>query len=1708
MASTSFLFHLTAGLELFGGHPNLTVDGYYSRQRLAYKSASQPGYGYLYLQNAESDLDILDYNTELNGQVKVKSPHMPIAYGTPDIFSAVAHGIGGQFSVKRNDLGQFRPGRSRNGSTSAELGLELGAGLFAHFGGDITVTGVEVTKGDWEHNEAKPFMRFTEGSGVYEASYLSMDSELNHDENDYTLGLNQDKPALLNVKKSGNRVVAKNAFLKQSDNGRFTTAQNLSSNVNNATGTRKKRTQAINYLTAADANAVGLDRKIKSYPKNTRTYSTCNVGNVQKLERIDGARKAHHISEINITQPSGQRYVFGHPVYNTKQREVSFSVDTERFLPGTKSPTSSNYGLVKYQGNDNSTRNNVGKDKYFNAKEMPGYANAYLLSAILSPDYIDRTGDGISDDDNGDAVKFNYTRSDASFKWRSPFLQNTARYHENLISLNADDKASYLYGEKELWYAHSIESRNMVAFFHTEDRQDARGVAGENGGLNNSEVSQRLQKIELFTKAELRASETIGREPVPIKTVHFEYDYSLCPGIPNTSQPGSGKLTLKKVYFTYGKSLQGAFNKYEFEYNDAFNFPYNGGQYNRWGTRQVNPTTGTQYPANHLYPYVLQGDAGNLTQANTQAWNLTKITNPSGGEITITYESDDYAYVQDARAGQMFPIVGFAKTGDPIGPGAANLYTSPSDLMDRVVVKVPQGYTQNDIGKAFLENVDKIYFDCKVDLNKRGQDERVKGYMTYDKSGGRTAQIQGNYLSIPIKLLDTKRNGQKVNPITFAALQVMRSYRPELAYPGIQSDDEMTEGALKAALQSLAGLGQEIGNLIRGFEKNSMKKGWGKEVAVTNNESWLRLCNPDYKKLGGGSRVKEIKISDKWADQVGVDAVYGQRYTYTTTKVVNGEEITISSGVASFEPANGGEENLMRQPLEYEDHQALAPKSLHYSETPIGESLFPSPSVGYSEVKVEDIANDGDLRSHTGYKKHFFYTAKDFPTIVRNTTPKSVRVKPNPLLKFLKINVVDAMGMSQGFSVETNNMHGQVKGMASHDRNGGLLSSSTYHYRTKANGQLESNVSTVDASGTINDREIGVTTKVWQELFEEKSDTKTGGLALNGDAFPIVIFPALVIAPWPKIQTQKKKFAGAVTTKLIHRQGMIDRVTVTENGSSITSSNTLYDDYTGEVLLSTTENEFGDPVYNFSYPAHWAYEGMGSASQNIGAFLKNVTLNEGTVTGTSSTLVNKVLEPGDELLAVNSSDGGYAVRYFTAEVEGALKIIDASGEVVDRPAVDLKVIRSGFRNMLTTTVGNVQTLESPIVGNSVRIDPASPVINASAMTYGDTWTIPCGANQEICGEEEFIPEQINPYIEGMLGNWRPEKTYALLNQRTPEIINGSPRIRTSGSLVDFAPAWVWSGNNLAFNQNGWYNGGWRQASTATLFDTRGNQLEQFDALNIYSSALFGYNGTLATAVAANSKYEEIFFDGFEDYDFSSDCGAAARLPKNMKLFVPEEAPEGVNLTRTEAHTGKYSMEINPLARQQAIVNLTDCRGIGKEPQVYVSNPDTVFKTTCESCLPILNPSPDKDYYLSAWVATETSKASNALPQDIGINVLFANSGVAVAGVPTGPVIEGWQRIEAHFTAPASAPQMFISFANRGDEKAYVDDFRFQPLLGSMKSYVYDPFSLRLMATLDENNYATFYEYDDEGKMIRLKRETDSGIQTVQEERTVLKRGAK
>lgn len=162
------------------------------------------------------------------------------------------------------------------------------------------------------------------------------------------------------------------------------------------------------------------------------------------------------------------------------------------------------------------------------------------------------------------------------------------------------------------------------------------------------------------------------------------------------------------------------------------------------------------------------------------------------------------------------------------------------------------------------------------------------------------------------------------------------------------------------------------------------------------------------------------------------------------------------------------------------------------------------------------------------------------------------------------------------------------------------------------------------------------------------------------------------------------------------------------------------------------------------------------------------------------------------------------------------------------------------------------------------------------------------------------------------------------------------------------------------------------------------------------------------------------------------------------------------------------------------------------------SPEVVTHKTNSSFIPNTN----KDYVISAWVKESQSAGAQPLNFSSSIDVSFEGATETYSFTPTGAIIEGWQRIEGVFSIPEGSTDINLALNNAVlPATAYFDDIRIHNADGNMKSFVYDPVTQRLMAELDENNYATIYEYDKEGGLVRVKKETERGIYTIQETRS-------
>lgn len=176
-----------------------------------------------------------------------------------------------------------------------------------------------------------------------------------------------------------------------------------------------------------------------------------------------------------------------------------------------------------------------------------------------------------------------------------------------------------------------------------------------------------------------------------------------------------------------------------------------------------------------------------------------------------------------------------------------------------------------------------------------------------------------------------------------------------------------------------------------------------------------------------------------------------------------------------------------------------------------------------------------------------------------------------------------------------------------------------------------------------------------------------------------------------------------------------------------------------------------------------------------------------------------------------------------------------------------------------------------------------------------------------------------------------------------------------------------------------------------------------------------------------------------------------------------------------------------------------------------------IKDYCANCLSF-QPEINKEYLLSAWVREETNIQVKDY-KNSEINIVFYNDPQAldpdpndpgapsqivgsITLKPAGAIIDGWQRISGKFIVPENAKTAGVVLNNKNvGIPIYFDDLRIHPLDGSVKTFVYDPETFKLMSELDENNYSTFYEYDNEGGLVRVKKETSQGVKTIQETRS-------
>jgi hypothetical protein len=1975
-SSKQYSFSADVGSSLSGGYTGGGLAGYYGDKYIqtGNKTKFSPAYGFMNLEKGRDNINaLMDYNLEKDIPYSPEVQYLEVPLPTNDLFLATSQAGSGQYTISRGEPGILFDPAEPTSSSNITVGTEAGIGDVFDVGTDLYLQSSDNLTQKWTGNNAfasvGDFNTTNTQNSLKEHAYFKKVGEPVLVDPVYSHSILGDTAVNVQLSQSGTTESAQEVLQ----------SNNINTSITAPLGrqTREHRIEPMSYLTANEARFGGLDKTINTYPAGEVCLTGCvNAGDIDTISRVGGYRASHHLSQLTTIGKDGQRLVYGIPVYNTYQEEATFNINGDTIYRAE--------GVSPYNPlTDDTIVNQNGTTGYYDKNIVPPYSTSFLLTGMLSPDYVDVTGDGITDDDLGTAVKFNYTKLPATYQWRTPVDLNKVNYNEGMLTDTHDDQGNYTYGQKELWYMHSIESKTMVALFITENREDGFGVHGVTGGIDTAVHLQRLKEIRLYSKSDIKAAGGNLANVTPIKVAHFCYAYSLMPGIPNSVNDTTGKLTLKEVYFTFGNNQKGRLNPYVFSYySEGTPFVYHHKQYDRWGQYKdaaANPSGMN----NSEFPFTIQDTT--VTNDYVSRWQLQSITLPSGGTITVHYESDDYAYVQDQRACQMLQIIGIDGVGDSTG------VTKPGS---RILIHLPQPVSsQQDLMFRYFQNMTYLFFKCMLKLDDRQSQEYVPGY------GGiqSVALIDNNTAAITL-VPDQVPGVGPVSPIASTGWQFIRANLPQYAYPG--SNNLYSPGSdFQKAISSIATTIGNIGQLKPDyFPKMAISKHWSDTVDIS--KSFVRICSPCFKKLGGGARVSRLDISDQWGTMTGTTdaktATYTQTYTYTTTtEDENGNQITISSGVASYEPLLGGEENPFHQPVFYTQKCILQLDRYYYIEQPFGESLFPSPNVGYSKVTVTSL-DVGSQQGSAGTTVSEFYTAKDYPTRTSNTPLQKLYGQNSAILQILFSAVANSVGLSQGFVVENNDMHGKPKLESVYNRSAELISSTEYDYKTlnqtAETRDLDNHVKLVNSTGQISDGLLNQDIQYLTFMRDASSNLDGNRFQTSGGAFYLGFFLCPYGFLGPGKNYDHRDLRSSSTIKVVNNFGVLDKVIKTINGSSITTQNMLWDAQTGDVVLTKTQNEFNDPIYNLTLPAYWMYNGMGMAYQNDGTYLSGLAPdNTGKITNAS---LASLLTQGDEVLDLTSGN-----LYWVTNSDGNLRLINRSGVPVTGSVSYARVIHSGRRNILSGATATFTSLANPIVGAQLNLSYATKILDAKASEYNQTWNVPAaycpyhcpagyspsadstqciqilpaapqasttcvtlcdgdhttsygsggyrvydgsgnivpfpngssvstanpwwvgglcsaqsqgqgdivrlsttqatstsltpshtdsvafaqdivaksqlsltsdastspppncslldtprngqwcgplnrcgvysclgysggdrqpagngttvvitrcitvptsgtyylgaggdnictvaidgttvtplvlssagngdnyvvwcfipitltagqhtititGANggtyasmgaeiynntlaqieaassysdlnlifstKDLIGEplsntqyacpagytmlnacsgdtvpscESILPAyfQINPYTKGFLGNWRTVRSHVFETTRTNWVpkpaagIAGATNIRTSGAYASFVPYWSYN--------NGWTmstDSRWVRTDEATAFSQKGDGIESRDALNNYSSALFGYQQSLPVALASNAHYREIAYDGFEDYSFLLNCEPTASCTLTHFSFFPLLDSPNIQVTSAMAHTGHYSLELKaPVTLSKIIYPAENILPFYLDVQGNYRQSDNQWEEG-------FSPFAGKQYILSLWI-------NDGLPQQATTSTTLQINGSAIINSAMKfPVVEGWKKIEVPFTVPAGSSTFYLTIQPSGT--VYVDDIRIHPFDSEMKTIAYDASSQRVMAELDENNFATFYEYDDEGILIRVKKETEKGIMTIKETRSSYK----
>jgi hypothetical protein len=541
---------------------------------------------------------------------------------------------------------------------------------------------------------------------------------------------------------------------------------------------------------------------------------------------------------------------------------------------------------------------------------------------------------------------------------------------------------------------------------------------------------------------------------------------------------------------------------------------------------------------------------------------------------------------------------------------------------------------------------------------------------------------------------------------------------------------------------------------------------------LDEGHSYFRIPTPRAKK-GGGIRVKRLMMFDKGLE--GIPVLYGNEYLY---KTMEGNRL-ISSGVATNEPGTIREENILVDFVARKGQnlwsKIIAGKDVEQAEGPVGESVLPGPSVGYSRIIVRNIHSG---TTSPGFSVTEFYTAKDFPVTTAHpdngrtmTDIKRVTDDPFPLALPYYTKIRNKTSAVQGFSFVLNNMHGQPRSSGTYE--GTYSSELDVANARRVSGVQQEYFKPGESIPMMSSRYGGIQMRkpgreVDVTFAQRKVIETTDDVSVEGD-LQITIIPLafiVLVIPYPTAVPFFSDIRGEMrthsTSKVVRYPAILKKQTITQDGIEHVEENLAFNEYTGKVVAVRSTDEFKGAYLSQTIPASWEYPDMGAKWKTEG---KRIT-GEFELAGDRLTLGEDpcnlaFFTRGDQIRLGNTTPEAV---YYVAErdyLNNALRLEAAQGSATASGAISqITIIHAGKTNQLETVAGSItshneraESLTLKPVDQVNRYDDETGKVSQNPGIRSFAQDLKTAA-QSLSGKGRF--KLVGPYTEMDMSGFAPQ----------------------------------------------------------------------------------------------------------------------------------------------------------------------------------------------------------------------------------------------------------------------------------------------------------------------------------------------------------------